>query len=793
MTGTEALVGRANESKQKANEAFKARRFHNAVEWYTEAIRLLAREALHCDTDEAVERWALAFRAGNDSRPTEDGRKGQEGESVNDRPNSAAAAAASGDRPSAVVQALVVLYANRALARIKVEEYGFAISDAGISIALSESEYPKAFYRRASALFALGRYKQAMSDFKRVLRAAPQDMEARAKLKECERRAREKAFAAAIDTSSDAAASPCLTADMSTVPVDADYTGPRIVPAASRELDRIAVGDGSVTRAFCEQLLEWYRAQHKLPKKYVMQLVTAAYVHLREYPSLVDVKLGTQRRTVGAWPQRPAPVERHLVARSDPPATLDGVRRHPRPVLRPAAHLRDERPAERRQSVSVQRRLCGPRLVERGGDRDAVGVFGARPALHALRGAAQVHRGGVSTLRGAIPRTATRLRHRGCRGPARSGVARRIVLAARRPIAAAAQYRSVLRAAHRRSDVGAALERPAKGERLGAEQARRRRVVWSGRHPALPGRQRAAVSDTQPRDEGRGIRGGGGRPPHHHILSAQLLRSDGQQGRIHPPRRRHAAAFCAVCGRPASTRRAAHDVCQQRHDGLDVNGSRACVCVWIPRCAERRSPLGNQELAPGDDDDIQEEHGVAEPGHQHHREEDGDGEEDIEAGASSAEHHEGEEYTPAPIAFSRFQEAAESLTAYLVGGAPASPTTAEEEGITEEPAGAGRWRSGQLWHAGAAGVSPGQGRRPQDAHGQRAHLLQVAVHRFPHRGDGHFHPHLLRRGLGRQRRRQDPAVSLHLGCGAGVHHVRSDQLLPTEAGAATRPQQGGVG
>ena len=89
-----------------------------------------------------------------------------------------------------------------------------------------------------------------------------------------------------------------------------------------------------------------------------------------------------------------------------------------------------------------------------------------------------------------------------------------------------------------------------------------------------------------------------------------------------------------------------------------------------------------QEHGPGDDNDIQEE-----PGHQHHREEDADGEEDIEAGASPAEHREGEEYTPAPSALSRFQEAAESLTAYLVGGAPASPTTAEEEGITEEPAG----------------------------------------------------------------------------------------------------------
>ena len=57
-----------------------------------------------------------------------------------------------------------VLYSNRAMAHIKAESYGLAIADAEASIRLDAS-YIKAYYRRGSANFALGKYKLALRDF----------------------------------------------------------------------------------------------------------------------------------------------------------------------------------------------------------------------------------------------------------------------------------------------------------------------------------------------------------------------------------------------------------------------------------------------------------------------------------------------------------------------------------------------------------------------------------------------------------------------------------------------------
>mmetsp|Transcript_11408 Transcript_11408/g.47817 ORF Transcript_11408/g.47817 Transcript_11408/m.47817 type:complete len:350 (-) Transcript_11408:2059-3108(-) len=62
--------------------------------------------------------------------------------------------------------------------------------------------------------------------------------------------------------------------------------------------------------------------------------------------------------------------------------TLHRVRRRARPVLRPVQHLRFERRAERREPVPVQRRLRGPRVVQRGGDPHAAGVQSHGPDEH---------------------------------------------------------------------------------------------------------------------------------------------------------------------------------------------------------------------------------------------------------------------------------------------------------------------------------------------------------------------------------------------------------------------------
>ena len=56
----------------------------------------------------------------------------------------------------------------------------------------------QAYYRRGSANYALGKYKIAQRDFREVCKRKPNDKDARAKLKECEKQVKEAAFAAAI-------------------------------------------------------------------------------------------------------------------------------------------------------------------------------------------------------------------------------------------------------------------------------------------------------------------------------------------------------------------------------------------------------------------------------------------------------------------------------------------------------------------------------------------------------------------------------------------------------------------
>lgn len=60
-----------------------------------------------------------------------------------------------------------VFYANRSLAYIRQESFGFALQD-GISAVKADPAYLKGYYRRAAAHMSLGRFKKALSDFEYV-------------------------------------------------------------------------------------------------------------------------------------------------------------------------------------------------------------------------------------------------------------------------------------------------------------------------------------------------------------------------------------------------------------------------------------------------------------------------------------------------------------------------------------------------------------------------------------------------------------------------------------------------
>lgn len=63
-----------------------------------------------------------------------------------------------------------IYFANRSLAHLRLESFGFALQDA-VSAVKSDPKYLKGYYRRAAAYMSLGKFKLALKDFELVRRS----------------------------------------------------------------------------------------------------------------------------------------------------------------------------------------------------------------------------------------------------------------------------------------------------------------------------------------------------------------------------------------------------------------------------------------------------------------------------------------------------------------------------------------------------------------------------------------------------------------------------------------------
>lgn len=197
----------------------------------------------------------------------------------------AAAAALSKVSVKEVQSAMAVLLSNRALMRLRLEQYGAAETDATEAIGW-DPRYVKAYYRRASASFALGHYRPALKDLKLVTRLVPNDKDAAAKLKECSRRAKEAAFSAAIDSTAPATRPLSETYDINDLVVDESYDGPKLG------------ADGVVDEAFLSALLARFRSQKHLAARYAAQIILAARRLLVALPNVVTLRVDGSRPMV---------------------------------------------------------------------------------------------------------------------------------------------------------------------------------------------------------------------------------------------------------------------------------------------------------------------------------------------------------------------------------------------------------------------------------------------------------------------------------------------------------------
>ncbi|CAL4896204.1 unnamed protein product [Urochloa decumbens] len=210
---TNSDVQKAEDLKLKANEAFKANKFSQAIELYSQAIELNSSNAVY---------WA-----------------------------------------------------NRAFAHTKLEEYGSAVQDATKAIEV-DPRYSKGYYRRGAAYLAMGKFKEALKDFQQVKKICPNDPDATRKLKECEKAVQKIRFEEAISVGDAERRLVADSIDYHIIEVEPQYAGPRI--------------DGEeITLDFVKAMLDEFKKQKCIHKRYAYQIVLKTLELLRSMPSLVDV------------------------------------------------------------------------------------------------------------------------------------------------------------------------------------------------------------------------------------------------------------------------------------------------------------------------------------------------------------------------------------------------------------------------------------------------------------------------------------------------------------------------
>ncbi|XP_027340580.1 serine/threonine-protein phosphatase 5 isoform X1 [Abrus precatorius] len=273
MESEKSNVSKAEELKLLANEAFNARKYAQAIDLYTQAIELNSQNAVYL--------------------------------------------------------------ANRAFAHLRLEEYGSAIQDATKAIEI-DPKYSKGYYRRGAAHLGLGKFKEALKDFQQVKKMCPNDPDATKKLKECEKAVMKLKFEEAIAVPESQRRSVAESIDFhsigkgrnSSVPTEVAIAAVTVaVMAAAVMLFRtskttivvaIVVGlllllgafwwtghdtdvepqysgariEGDVvTLDFVKKMMEDFKNQKCLHKRYAFQIVLQTREMLQALPSLVDINV----------------------------------------------------------------------------------------------------------------------------------------------------------------------------------------------------------------------------------------------------------------------------------------------------------------------------------------------------------------------------------------------------------------------------------------------------------------------------------------------------------------------
>lgn len=139
-------------------------------------------------------------------------------------------------------------------------------------MALQDSPRYQAYYRRASANTAILKHREALRDWKIVIKKAPNDANAKLRMTECEKVIKRDAFLKAIEVEDAPSAAEGL--DLDHMAVESSYDGMKL--------------ESSMTLEFIEDMIERFKNGKKLAKKYAFQIIVAVMEIVKKEPTMVE-------------------------------------------------------------------------------------------------------------------------------------------------------------------------------------------------------------------------------------------------------------------------------------------------------------------------------------------------------------------------------------------------------------------------------------------------------------------------------------------------------------------------
>jgi serine/threonine-protein phosphatase 5 len=132
--------------------------------------------------------------------------------------------------------------------------------------------YIQAYYRRASANTLMMKHREALRDWKLVVKKAPNDATAKLRMVECEKIIKRDAFLKAIEVEDAPSAAEGL--DIENMILEAGYDGAKL--------------EDKMTLEFIEDMIERFKNGKKLAKKYAYQIIIAVMEISKKEPTMIE-------------------------------------------------------------------------------------------------------------------------------------------------------------------------------------------------------------------------------------------------------------------------------------------------------------------------------------------------------------------------------------------------------------------------------------------------------------------------------------------------------------------------